>query len=120
MNRIAFAAPVAILAAVFAGCTSPGPNNPASASTSIPPVAQPVGYWAGTGVVQSVNPAPGPIMAGPNTSSRNPSTPSSESGLYRLGIRMDNGQMMYVDTPSRDFSPGTRVQLSDNNEIRRM
>jgi hypothetical protein len=119
MKRLAFAAPVAILAAVFAGCTTPGPNNPASAGTSMAPVAQPVGYWSGTGVVQSVNPAPGPIVAGPNTSSRNPSTPS-ESGLYRLGIRMDNGQMMYVDTPSRDFSPGTRVQLSDNNEIRRM
>lgn len=127
MKRLAFAVPVAILAAVFAGCTTPGPNNPASAGTSMAPVAQPVGYWAGTGVVQSVNPAPGPIAAGPNTSSRNPSAPSarnpsapSESGLYRLGIRMDNGQMMYVDTPSRDFSPGTRVQLSDNNEIRRM
>jgi hypothetical protein len=117
MKRLALAAPVAILAAVFAGCTTPGPDSPAS--TSMAPVAQPVGYWAGTGVVQSVNPAPGPIVAGPSTSSRNPSTPS-ESGLYRLGIRMDNGRMMYVDTPSRDFAPGTRVQLSDNNEIRRM
>ena len=119
MKRLAFAAPVAILAAVFAGCTTPGPNSPASAGTSMAPVAQPVAYWAGTGVVQSVNPAPGAIAAGPSTSSRNPSAPS-ESGLYRLGIRMDDGRMMYVDTPSRDFSPGTRVQLSDNNEIRRM
>lgn len=117
MKRFALAAPVAILAAVFAGCTTPGPNSPAS--TSMAPAAQPVAYWSGTGVVQSVSPAPGAVSAGATASPRNPNTPS-ESGLYRLGIRMDNGRMMYVDTPSRDFSPGTRVQLSDNNEIRRM
>jgi hypothetical protein len=32
---------------------------------------------------------------------------------------MDDGRMMYVDTPSRDFAPGTRVLLTDANEIRR-
>jgi hypothetical protein len=39
--------------------------------------------------------------------------------MQRLRIRMDDGRMMYVDTPSRDFQPGTRVQLSDASEIRR-
>jgi len=34
-------------------------------------------------------------------------------------IRMDDGRMMYVDTPSGDFQPGTRVQLSDANESRK-
>jgi hypothetical protein len=107
MNRLALAASFSVLAAAIAGCTSPGPNNPASAS--IAPVAQPVPYWAGTGVVQSVTPAPAPIAPG-----------ASDSGLYRLRIRMDDGRMMYVDTPSRDFSAGTRVQLTYNNEIRRL
>jgi hypothetical protein len=32
---------------------------------------------------------------------------------------MDDGRTQYVDTPSRDFAPGTRVLLSDANEIRR-
>ena len=124
MTKLIVAAPFSILAvALLAGCFTPGPNNPASAgTTSMAPVAQAMPYWSGTGVVQAVNPAPGPIVAGPNTSSRNPSasTASSESGLYRLQIRMDDGRMMYVDTPSRDFSAGTRVQLTDNNEIRRL
>jgi hypothetical protein len=114
MNRLAFAAPIAVLAALFAGCTSPGPNNPASAS--ITPVAQP--YSAGTGVVQAVTPAPGPVAAGPSAGARSPTT-ASDSGLQRLRIRMDDGRMMYVDTPSRDFQPGTRVQLSDASEIRK-
>jgi len=39
--------------------------------------------------------------------------------LQRLRIRMDDGRMLYVDTSSRDFAPGTRVLLSDANEIRR-
>lgn len=128
MNRFAIAAPVAILVAAFAGCTTPGPNSPAS--TSVAPVAQPVAYWSGTGVVQSVTPAPGRVnagpsaggstVAGPNPSARSPVATTADSGLYRLGIRMDDGRMMYVDTPSRDFSTGTRVQLTENNEIRRM
>ena len=121
MTKLIVTAPFSILAvALLAGCFTPGPNNPASAgTTSMAPVPQPVPYSAGSGVVQAVNPAPGPLLAGPNTSSRNPSA-TSESGLYRLQIRMDDGRMVYVDTPSRDFSAGTRVQLTDNNEIRRM
>ena len=123
MNRLALAAPIAVLALVFAGCSSRGPEK--SETASIKPVEHP--YRAGTGVVQAVTPAPGPIAAGPSTSAgssaaattseKNPA--AKESGLQRLSIRMDDGRMMYVDTSSRDFQPGTRVQLSDANEIRR-
>jgi hypothetical protein len=115
MTRVAYAAPLAILAILFAGCTSRGPDTPSSAS--IRPMEHP--YSAGTGVVQAVMPAPGPIAAGPNTSARNPAVSSPESGLQRLRIRMDDGRVVYVDTPGGDFAPGTRVQLSDANEIRR-
>lgn len=119
MKRLALAAPLSVLAALFAaGCTTPGPNSPAN--TSMAPVAQPVAYWAGTGVVQAVGPAPGAIMAGPNTPSSRDSSTSRESGLYRLAIRMDDGRMMYVDTPSPEFRAGTRVELTGNNEIRRL
>jgi hypothetical protein len=119
MTRLAYAAPLAILAILFAGCTSRGPEAPSNAA--IKPIEQP--YRAGTGVVQAVTPAPGPIAAGSSTSARSPAAPSagasSDSGLQRLRIRMDDGRVVYVDTPGGDFAPGTRVQLSDANEIRR-
>jgi hypothetical protein len=116
MNRLAFAAPIAVLALLTAGCSSRGPER--AANTGIKPVEHP--YRAGTGVVQAVTPAPGPIAAGPLAAGTKPPKQPTESGLQRLRIRMDDGRMAYVDTPSRDFAPGTRVQLSDTNEIRRL
>ena len=114
MTRLALAAPIAILAAFVAGCASRGPEN--TAPVAVTPIEQP--YRAGTGVVQAVTPAPGPFAASPNPSARNPAA-AAEAGLQRLRIRMDDGRMLYVDTSSRDFAPGTRVLLSDANEIRR-
>src|SRR3954467_8368304 len=114
MSRLALAAPIAVLAVFFAGCVSRAPENPAP--VAVTPIEQP--YRAGTGVVQAVTPAPGTGVAGPSTSARSPGA-VSETGMERLRIRMDAGRMMYVDTPSRDFAPGTRVLLSDANEIRR-
>ena len=114
MTRFALAAPIAILAAFFAGCASREPATPAP--VAVTPIEQP--YRAGTGVVQAVTPAPRSLAAGPNTSARNPAA-TAETSLQRLRIRMDDGRMLYVDTPSRDFAPGARVLLSDANEIRR-
>ena len=113
MTRLALAAPIAILAAFVAGCASRGPEN--TAPVAVTPIEQP--YRAGTGVVQEVTPAPRPMAAGPNTSARSPAA-TAETGMQRLRVRMDDGRMMYVDTPSRDFRPGARVLLSDANEIR--
>jgi hypothetical protein len=114
MTRLPLAAPIAVLAVVLAGCASRGPETPAP--VAVKPIEQP--YHAGTGVVQAVTPAPGPLAAGPSTSARNPAA-TAEAGMQRLRIRMDDGRMLYVDTPSRDFVAGTRVLLSDANEIRR-
>jgi hypothetical protein len=114
MTRLSLAAPLAILAVFLAGCASRGPATPAP--VAVTPIEQP--YRAGTGVVQAVTPAPGPIAsAGPNTSARNPAA-TAEAGMQRLRIRMDDGRMMYVDTSSREFVAGSRVLLSDANEIR--
>jgi len=115
MTRLALAAPIAILAALSAGCASRAPET--AAPVAVTPIEQP--YRAGTGVVQAVTPAPGPLAAGTNTSARNPAATAETAGMQRLRIRMDDGRMMYVDTSSRDFAPGTRVLLSDANEIRR-
>jgi len=120
MTKLAYAAPLAILAVFFSGCTSRAPDTPSD--VSIKPVEQL--YRAGTGVVQAVTPAPRPIAAGPTTAARSPTAPSagasSDSGLQRLRIRMDDGSIVYVDTPARDLAPGTRVQLSGSNEISRL
>ena len=113
MTRLALVAPIAVLAALSAGCASRGPAAPAPVSIS--PIEQP--YRAGTGVVQAVTPAPRAVVAGPSTSARNP-TAVSETAMQRLRIRMDDGRMVYVDTPSREFVAGSRVLLSDANEIR--
>ena len=123
MTRLALAAPVALLAAVLAGCSSP-PRS--STAATIQPVAQP--YVAGTGVVQEVKPAPAPLGAAtgptartqPSSASASAAASPSQGDMQRLRIRMDNGRTLWVDTPSRDFQPGTRVQLSEANEIRRM
>ena len=125
MTRLAFVAPIAILAAFVAGCASRGPANPAP--VSITPIEQP--FRAGTGVVQAVTPAPAAIAADPmtpspgaaatsSTTSRNPAA-TAEGGLQRLRIRMDDGRTLFVDAPSGEFAPGTRVLLSDAREIRR-
>jgi hypothetical protein len=113
MTRLALAAPIAILAVFLAGCASRGPATPAP--VAVTPIEQP--YRAGTGVVQAVTPAPGTLAAGQNTSARNPAA-TAEASKQRLRIRMDDGRMVYVDTPSRDFVAGSRVLLSDANEIR--
>ena len=114
MTRLVLVAPIAVLTALFAGCASRGPAE--TAPVAVTPIEQP--YRAGTGVVQAVTPAPGPLAAGPNTSARNPGA-SAQTGMQRLRVRMDDGRTLYVDTPSREFVAGTRILLSDANEIRR-
>ena len=113
MTRLALAAPIAILAALSAGCASRGPAE--TGPVGITPIEQP--YRAGTGVVQSVTPAPKAVVAGASTPARSP-VAVSQTEMQRLRIRMDDGRTLYVDTPSREFVAGSRVLLSDANEIR--
>jgi hypothetical protein len=40
--------------------------------------------------------------------------------MRRLEIKMDNGQVQYVDTASSEFAKGTRVSLTDDKIIRKM
>ena len=108
---------LSILAVAALGACAVGPNNPAS-TESMPIATQQMPYYAGTGVVQWVRPAPGMASAGAS-SARGAAAPEP-GGLQRIGIRLDDGRMVYVDTTSRDFAPGTRVQLTDNFEIKRL
>lgn len=87
--------------ALLAGC-NPAPEKAATSSASGGATAQTPAIWAGSGVVQSVTPAA-----------------STDTGLKRIGIRMDDGRILYVDTPSPDFTVGTAVQLTDDQQINR-
>lgn len=66
-------------------------------------------YRPGSGVVESVAPAPKPFMAAAGG--------SAPDDLYRLKIRMDDGRIQYLDTDSADFPQGTRVRLTDGRLI---
>jgi hypothetical protein len=125
MTRIAV--PLSILAiALLAGCGS-RPATTARAPEAAPKpgaVAQEMPYRAGSGVVQSVSNPPTLASAGASAApAKGASAPSagasapSDSGLQRLAIKMDDGRMQYVDTPSRDFPVGTRVRLTENRQI---
>ena len=87
--------------------TPPQHGGPARLDPPIVTNVQP--YKAGNGVVQSVSSAP--VMAGAG---------SSAEPRLRLEIRMDDGSIQYVDTPSREFTRGMRVTLTEDRLIRRM
>ena len=115
--KVAQSLSLAVLtAATLAGCAG---NEPAVSSTSgldkRPDIkAQQMPYKAGTGVVQSWAAAPN---AATGASGR--VDPASGSGMLRLGIKMDNGTVQYIDTDSRDFPVGTRVELTPDRMIRK-
>ena len=68
---------------------------------------------AGTGVVQSVMPAP-VMVAGPAASA------GSSEPMQRLEIKMTDGRMQYVDIRSGEIAKGDRVQLSEDGIIRKV
>ena len=93
-----------ILAAALAACASRSPdagsaNAGATAPTGARIVTQPIPYFTGLGVVQSV--------------SRSPDT---REALSVLAIRMDDGRLQYVDTPS-SVPVGSRVELTPEHRI---
>ncbi len=105
MTRLLPLAAVA-LAAVTLGACSTQPQTRAAAQPTIVTTVHP--YYPGTGVVQAVMATP--VM---------PGAKSSSEPMQRLELKMDNGKIQYVDTPSRDFTRGTRVILTEDKLIRR-
>ena len=105
--------PLAVIAAAaLSACSTTPPPQTAGPSQSTPQIVTNVHpYWPGTGVVQSVGPTP--VMPGAGGG-------ATAEPTQRLEIRMDNGKVQYVDTPSREFTRGTRVTLTEDTLIRRM
>jgi hypothetical protein len=95
-------AAIALLGACSA--TSPQPTTPIA--TIVHPMR------AGTGVVQTVMPAP--VVAGATASA------GSSEPLQRLEIKMSDGRVQYVDTKGGGIAKGDRVQLSEDGIIRKV
>ena len=139
MTKLAL--PLSILAAAtLVACSSTNPSPaPSTISSAAPIVPQKVAYRPGTGVVQNVVLAPGPISSVSGGTATGASghvastsandrpeppvgVPSSSSGrLVRLAIKMDaGGDLQYVDTDSDQFPKGTRVELTPDHMIKKL
>ena len=73
------------------------------------PVVQSVALKPGFGRIETLGQAPTASAGG-----------TAPSAMQRLGIRMDDGSMQYVDTPSTGLAIGDRIELTRDGYIRRM
>jgi hypothetical protein len=125
------AASVSVVAlAALAGCATedrvtPAPApvvvNPPSSTVVVPP--QSAATVPGTVVVA---PAPGPLQAGigrietivpsPSGAAAGASSPSNNK---RVGIRMDNGTVQYLDTNAAGLAIGDRIEITADGMMRR-
>jgi hypothetical protein len=129
MNRVASVSLVAALAAL-AGCAhedrvTPAPApvvvNPPSSTVVVPPQSSttvpgtvvvapaPAPLAAGVGRVETIVPVPASAAAGASAPSNN----------KRVGIRMENGVVQYVDTNAVGLSVGDRVEITPEGYMRR-
>lgn len=106
-----------VAAAALAGCSSFGgmfggnkssasnqTATPTTASTSASSTAQ---ARLGTGTVESVAALPASAAAGG----------SAQGPWYRVGIRMQDGQVQYIQTNAPNLSVGEQVTISSNGLV---
>lgn len=83
-----------------------------------PAVAQPASGAAVARSVPAIRPGMGRIESiAPASASAGGTAPSE---MQRLNIRMDDGGMQVIDTPSPGFAIGDRVELTREGYIRRI
>jgi hypothetical protein len=138
MSRIPFV--VSSLAiALVAGCASESRVAPAPAPVVVTPapaavVAAPAPVAPGTPVVVQqpsaaatvvVPPAPGPLRAGFGRVASITPIPVAAAGggtvasaTRRVGLRMDDGSMQYVDTTAAPLAVNDRVEITTDGKIR--
>ena len=100
--------PLAVIAAAAAlgACSSTPPQQPTPRI-----VTNVIPYVPGTGVVQAVYATP----------VGQPVNPTPAEPMARLEIKMDKGgKIQYVDTTSREFTRGSRVQLTEDRLIKKI
>jgi hypothetical protein len=118
-----FAIPIALGAlALVAACAhraTPAPPpvvvvpQQAPAVVAVPPVptvvvAQPITLRAGVGRIESIS----TVAASPGAS------PTASSSMRRLGIKMSDGTVQYVDSEVPNVAVGDRVELTADGYIR--
>jgi hypothetical protein len=109
---------------VLAACASSDPVTPAPAPVIVQPA--PVVSAPPAVIVQqpTVVPAPTALRAGHGRiESITPMPQSAASGgtvrqLKRLGIKMDDGTVQFVDTPADGLSVGERVELTSDGQLK--
>ena len=102
--------------ALLAACGSRQPVvivQPAAPVAAVPqaaaaPVVQATALRTGFGRIETITGAPTASAGG-----------TAPSAMQRLGIRMDDGSMQYVDTASAGLAVGDRVELTREGYIRR-
>ncbi|MBV9190771.1 MAG: hypothetical protein JOZ85_09840 [Betaproteobacteria bacterium] len=138
MKRLAI--PLSVAALALAACAEPTVQQDRSIvdSNTAPIISQNLPYNTGYGRVESVLFRDGPqssVSGGTATgASSHPAgtsatdrpeppvgVPSNSAGRnVRLGIRMDDGTLQYVDTDSDQYPAGTRVLLTSDHTIKKM
>jgi hypothetical protein len=143
MNRLAVTLPLAALA-VLAGCATEHKVAPAPAPVVVSPAPPPVTSGGtvvvppqtsnspavvvpqtGTSAVVVAPAQPQPLRAGtgrieslldiPASAAAGSSVPDANK---RVGIRMDDGTLQYVDTHANDLAIGDRVSITSDGYLR--
>ena len=137
MKRLAI--PLSITALTLAACAAPTvqPAMSIADSNTAPIISQNMPYATGYGRVESVLLRDGPQasvsggtatgasghVAGTSATDKPEppvGQPSNSAGRgVRLGIRMDDGTLQYVETDSDQYPKGTRVLLTSDHLIRK-
>jgi len=105
MKKLAI--PLCVAAAAALGACAHNPDTTFASGRIVP---QPVAYYPGSGVVDHVVNSPSSAAAGG----------TSAGHLNRVYVRMDDGRMTFVDTPSNELQRGMRVELLPDRTIRPM
>lgn len=105
---------LSLAAAALAGCAGNEPSVSSTSGLDKRPniVAQQMPYKAGTGIVQTWAAAPSPAAG---ASGR---VDPSGGGMLRLGIKMDDGTVQYVDSSAAGINMGERIELTSDGRIK--
>lgn len=82
------------------------PQPSASAAVVVPPTPAPL--RAGFGRVESITPIPVAAASGGTVN----------SATRRIGLRMDDGSIQYLDTTASPLSVGERVEITSDGKMR--